>query len=153
MKDVCFLKAVLVFHILHYLNFSAQTKESSLSMLRTTMDCLVSKKTLTAAPRGHHSKVKIQFTFVNRHRALPYLDSVLKWSSALCLSVASLSLKLLSLSLLFVTEGPVILPWKDWFLSLPLFFWCLCTFLSWTRPRMPPSPGFHSGCPVDSVQA
>lgn len=72
-------------------------------LLRRTTVCLLSTTTLApapAAPRENHFEIitGIQFGFINGDRALLHLDSwtCLKWSSAVRLSVASLSLKLLS---------------------------------------------------------
>lgn len=70
-------------------------------LLRRTTVCLLSTTTLApAAPRENHFEIitGIQFGFINGDRALLHLDSwtCLKWSSAVSLSVASLSLKLLS---------------------------------------------------------
>lgn len=70
-------------------------------MKRTTV-CLLSTTTLcpAAAPRGYHFEIiiEIQFDFVNGDRDVLHLDSwaCLMWSSAASLSVASLSLNLLS---------------------------------------------------------
>lgn len=111
-----FLRSALALHIHSYSNlpstisisgvFISVDKEAfflSAVLLRRTTVCLLSTTTnapAAAAPRGYHFEIiiGIQFSFVNGDRALLHLDSwtCLMWSSAFSLSVASLSLKLLS---------------------------------------------------------